>query len=317
MNIGFHSNQLGMRGTEVALYDYAYYNETILGNKSFIISDKNNNLDTLEKFCSRFEVFLYDDFIEVETFAQSKDIDVMYYIKAGDNDGKILKSCTNAVHTVFQVNQPHGDSYLYISEWLAEKMTGDSSKYVPHIVTLPETLADYRDFLGIPKTSIVYGRHGGYRQFDYPWVHKAVYTFAQQHPEVYFIFMNTEPFCEALPNIIHIEPTYDLEQKTAFINTCDVMIHGRSDGESFGLAIAEFLHQDKPVITCREGHDQNHRVMLGEDGIYYSSFTELLEVFKKYKRTNLNGYYKNLVSKYSPEEVMKRFNQKFINKNGA
>ena len=29
-NVAFHSNQLGIRGTEVALYDYALYNETIL-----------------------------------------------------------------------------------------------------------------------------------------------------------------------------------------------------------------------------------------------------------------------------------------------
>jgi len=312
MVIGFHSNQLGIRGTEVALYDYAHYNETVLGNKSFIVSDKNSNLDALEKFTSRFEVFLYDNFIEVESFVQSKDIQVMYYIKAGDADGKVLQSCTNAVHAVFQVNQPHGDSYLYISEWLAEKMTGDSNRYVPHIVTLPETAADYREFLGIPKTATVYGRHGGYQQFDYPWVHKAVYTFAQKHPEVYFVFMNTKPFCETLPNIIYIEPTYDLEQKTAFINTCDAMIHGRSDGESFGLAIAEFLHQDKPVITCREGYDQNHRVMLGKDGIYYSSFAELLEVFEKYKRTNPKGHYRHLVSEYTPERVMERFDQKFL-----
>ena len=39
-NIAFHSNQLGIRGTEEALYDYAHFNETILKNKSFIISDK-------------------------------------------------------------------------------------------------------------------------------------------------------------------------------------------------------------------------------------------------------------------------------------
>jgi len=116
---------------------------------------------------------------------------------------------------------------------------------------------------------------------------------------------------------MYLEPTYELEQKTAFINTCDVMLHGRSDGESFGLAIAEFLHQDKPVIACREGYDQNHRAMLGEAGIYYSSSSELQEVLEKYKRTSPNGYYSDLVRKYKPEEVMKRFNQKFINKNGA
>ena len=57
----FHSNQLGMRGTEVALYDYALYNEIILGNKSIIVSDSTKELSTLDKFKSKFEVLLYEE----------------------------------------------------------------------------------------------------------------------------------------------------------------------------------------------------------------------------------------------------------------
>ncbi len=30
MKIAFHSNQLGLRGTDVALYDYAFYNREVL-----------------------------------------------------------------------------------------------------------------------------------------------------------------------------------------------------------------------------------------------------------------------------------------------
>ena len=41
MKIAFHSNQLGLRGTEIALFDYAYYNRELLGNESIIISDIN------------------------------------------------------------------------------------------------------------------------------------------------------------------------------------------------------------------------------------------------------------------------------------
>jgi hypothetical protein len=39
MKILFHSNQLALRGTEVALYDYAHYNENFLGNESLIVSN--------------------------------------------------------------------------------------------------------------------------------------------------------------------------------------------------------------------------------------------------------------------------------------
>jgi hypothetical protein len=36
MKIAFQSNQLCERGTEIALYDYAYFNKTILNNESVI-----------------------------------------------------------------------------------------------------------------------------------------------------------------------------------------------------------------------------------------------------------------------------------------
>jgi hypothetical protein len=48
--IAFLSNKLTLRGTEVALYDYADYNEKILGNKSIIITrdyEKNKNEGTI------------------------------------------------------------------------------------------------------------------------------------------------------------------------------------------------------------------------------------------------------------------------------
>lgn len=40
MNIAFWDNCLCERGTTTSLYDYAYYNQTLLGNKSYIFYDK-------------------------------------------------------------------------------------------------------------------------------------------------------------------------------------------------------------------------------------------------------------------------------------
>lgn len=44
MKISFHSNQLGLRGTEVSLFNYARYNEEVLGNESIIITYEHTNL---------------------------------------------------------------------------------------------------------------------------------------------------------------------------------------------------------------------------------------------------------------------------------
>jgi hypothetical protein len=35
--VAFYSPHLGLRGTEITMYDFADYNERILGNKSIII----------------------------------------------------------------------------------------------------------------------------------------------------------------------------------------------------------------------------------------------------------------------------------------
>ena len=40
----FHTPSIGIRGGEVALYDYAHFNETILGNESVIIYNINKKI---------------------------------------------------------------------------------------------------------------------------------------------------------------------------------------------------------------------------------------------------------------------------------
>ena len=311
-NVVFHSNQLGIRGTEVALYDYAHYNEHVLGNKSYIISNANSNLETLKKFENRFEVFLYNKFEDCFAFADKKQITNAYFIKAGDNDGKLIPGVTNAVHAVFQNKDVHGDRYAYVSEWLANKMEMPG-QYVPHIVWLPEPTQDYREKLNIPKENIIIGRHGGFNDFDLPFVMSAIYNVAQKRSDLTFLFMNTREFCPSLPNIIHVNGTYNLQNKANFINTCDYMIHARQHGESFGLAIGEFLFNDKPVISWKNGLDGNHLVVLGDKGIWYDDYSSTFDILANITKSNATkNTYKQLVDSFMPEAVMKQFNKIFL-----
>ena len=67
--IGFLSNKLTLRGTEIAMYDYADYNEKILNNKSLIITRDFNlikhEFDVSEeayyKFNKRFNIEYYNN----------------------------------------------------------------------------------------------------------------------------------------------------------------------------------------------------------------------------------------------------------------
>jgi hypothetical protein len=304
MYIIFHSNQLGIRGTEIALYDMAHYNETILGNISYITAPKDSDMSAYEKFNTRFKsnIFLYDKFSDVERFCIDKQINFSYLIKAGHNDGKLISGVKNLVHVVFDGSQPHGDEYLAVSKWLGDQYQID---YMPHIVSLPESTEDYRSFLHIPKDAIVFGRHGGYDQFDVPYLSEAIYDAAKEGR--YFLLMNTARLKYDHPNIIYLDATTDLYTKAAFINTCDAMVHGRTEGETFGLAICEFLHQNKPIITNINCRDRHHIELLGDKGYYYNSTDGLYNILINLEKKDYQV--KSLVDQFKPEVVMEKFKQ--------
>ncbi|MBI9086563.1 MAG: hypothetical protein JEZ11_23400 [Desulfobacterales bacterium] len=312
LRIGFHANQLGFRGTDVALYDYAWFNRELLGNQSVIISDRNADLTGIERFQGAFDVLLYDDFSQVEPMVAERGLDAVYFLKSGVDDGKTVRTAKTLVHAAFQVCQPHGDVYAYVSGWLAGKMGGGRYPWVPHMVRLPETDHDFRGRLGIPETARVFGRHGGRDQFNIPFVGEVVRRVAEADPDIYFLFMNTDRFCDPLANIIHLNPTWDIDAKAGFINTCDAMLHARIQGETFGLAIAEFLLKDKPVIAWADGIDQNHLAMLGDRGRTYGNPTELFDCLTGFKRVEPKGWYQELVRDFTPEKVMQSFKAVFL-----
>lgn len=310
--VAFHSNELNVRGTNVAMYDYAVYNEDILGNKSYIISNTNSDLSALNKFKDRFEVFLYNKFEDSYSFANDKQIEYVYYVKAGDRDGREIPNTKSLIHAVFQHKDEHGHAYAYISEWLAFQMNMPGS-YIPYMVDMPSAKKNYRSKLNIPNNAIIVGRHGGYTEFDLPFVYNSIYNTLTSRNDIYFLFMNTRPFCSNHKNIIHIQGTYDMQHKSDFINTCDYMLHGRSMGESFGLAISEFLYHDKPVISWKNGNDKNHIEMLDNKGIWYNNEQDLTSLLLSLvKDSKPTGFYKSIVDKFSPKNVMDQFNKIFL-----
>ena len=117
--------------------------------------------------------------------------------------------------------------------------------------------------------------------------------------------MNTYPFYHH-PRIIYLNCNIDLEYKVKFINTCDVMIHARSDGETFGLSIAEFSIKNKPIITCPCG-DLEHIKILGTLALKYKTKEELIDIFKNIKTTISLRSDWNAYRLYSPEYVMNMF----------
>ncbi len=304
MKILFHSNQLSERGTETALYDMAHYSETILGAESWIAAPSKSDMSSFEKFKNRFEdrVIRYDIFHNVLNKCIEQQIENAYWIKGGEKDNKLLVGDNNIIHCVFNPTEPHGEHYLAVSKWLGEKY---NVPYMPHIVSLPDIKTDFREHLGIPKEAIVFGRHGGLDQFNYPYLENVIKEVLNQKHDVWFLLMNTKPFSFTHERLVFIDKIIGLEIKTAFINTCDAGLLGRTDGESFGLSMAEYLHQNKPVINNIGGRDRNHVIMMKDKGIFYDNDFELFAILINFVKKDYNV--KHLISEFTPELVMKQF----------
>lgn len=304
-NILFFDPNLNERGTSVATYDYALFNETILGNKSTIVSLKNGTLESFDKFNNRFNTKLVNNIQEIYQIP----CDYYYTLKYGFNDNNIHPEAKNLVHTVFPAFDPHGDVYAYVSKWLAESH-GNGYPYVPHMVNLPDIQDDYRTFFNIKDSNLVVGWYGG-DNFEIPFAREAVTKVAAARKDIVFLFMNQTPFCD-LTNVIFVNSTTDQEEKVAFINTCDVMIHARERGETFGLAIAEFSSKNKPVITYFSSPEKSHLEILGSKGLYYTDYNSLVAILENLTKKELQGKDWNCYQEYTPVRIMEKFNNVFL-----
>lgn len=323
MNVGFFVRHFTERGTEVAIYDYATYNEEILHHHSYIIcfterTQKQMNFPTerpsYDKFKARFTILEINHIHDMKELIEQYDLSFFYTLTHGGKDmysfenKQLWGKCKTIKHCVFDTSYPEGDFYISIGHGVNR-----NGKYpvIPHMVVLPDVEESFRETLHIPHESIVYGRHGGFNEFNISMVHEAIQQYLAMDSTCYFVFMNTHRFYQH-PRIIYLDKNVNVHEKVKFINTCDAMIHAREMGETFGLSVAEFSMKNKPIVTCSHG-DIEHLRILGEKAILYDSVDSLLHIFKNIKsilssRTDWNAY-----RSYSPEHVMKLFSSFVFN----
>jgi hypothetical protein len=410
--IAFFLDHFTFRGTNMAVYDYAKYNQEILLNISIIIYClKNKNEEELQGklLFKEFPLLKVNDSSSLEQILKQEAVDVLYTIGKDSGfvreENKISSSVSTNTNirikqSCFEINVAEKlrikcvrhcvlemgylpsslslpkslTKYIGVSKSVSEKVyseeyvfkknsvpkykekdttTSDLSNkplYLNHIVTLPEIESDYRDYLGIPKNAIVYGRHGGMDTFDIPFVKTAIEKIIQVRDDIYFLFAGEIPYMFLMDTtdknekkedkkliileskqIIFISPFYDKNRKRKFINTCDYMIHAGRMGESFGLSCLEFDYCGKKVLAYNnknesKDNDKNispilyntsHIEELTESGggIFYSGYIELINLFLNNKTSQPKGdrvmTIKRNNQKFTPNKIMKEF-AKFI-----
>lgn len=267
MRIGFYTGQLGLRGTDQFCWNLAHYSEQLLGHRSFILTPERpgNGRDvtpeSAARFRERFHVELVGTGAPLDAAADRLSLDAVYIAKWGRNDGITTARVPCIVHAIFACREPHGDLYLAISDHMA-RQAPVPPPVLPFIVALPAPTGRLRPALGIPPGAFVFARHGGWQQFDVPFVQQAVREVAAALPAVWFLFMHTAPFMPEAANVRFLPGSSDPQARADFVGAADAMVHGRSDGETFGLACAEFSLMNKPVVTTPLG-DQAHVDILG------------------------------------------------------
>ena len=316
--IGFDAGLMSLRGTHIAIFDYALQNQKILGNESIIFYDRRSEQvqpSVFQKFSQEFRLVPYDQFSDVKAMPEVGFIDAMYLIKSGELDTYSLPGVPNLMHAVFpqKIEEMHGDIYAYVSRWLSEECSNGKIPYVPHMIDLPIVGASLRTSLGISQDATVFGCYGGSDSFNLGFVKKTISEVINQNPKIFFLFMNIERFTDH-PQVIFLPGNPDPLFKSSFIKTCDAMIHARGIGESFGLACGEFSIHNKPVITYALSPQRNHIEVLGSKAILYKGPSDLKNILLNFDKTWHQQQEWDCYSRdFSPAAVMKKFDEVFLN----
>ena len=274
--------------------DYARGNQEVLGHQSFFLMPWREGAEEHPVTLRMKEIAplrFYRSPEEREGILREERTDFFYCIKNGFNDGAFSRKVPTGIHAIFRESEFHGDVYAYVSPWLSEVMAYGKAPWVPHMVSLSDENGDLRtedggrksvvgsrwSEVGIPKHATVFGRHGGDDSFDIPWVQQAVVEAAKKNLNIWFLFLNTREFRGAagLANIVFLPATADPVLKRKFLNTCDIMLHGRMRGETFGLSCLEFAMLGKPVLTYADSPERAHLEILGDSAVGYHNFKEL------------------------------------------
>jgi len=311
----FSSGHLNERGTDVALFKYAYYNQKILGNQSIILGINGTDQSARDKFAAEFEII---DIDEKDTEVAIAPADAFYVHCHGQYHSKVdnyprPKNGKTIIHTIMRANAPHGDIYATSSKWVANHYGPGVGNIpiVPYIVHLPSEDRDIKEQLNIPKDALVIGRYGGMDTFSIVFVAEAIAKTLANRKDIFFLFANTPIFIQH-PRAIFLDKIIDEKKKVMFINTCDAMLHARFEGETFGLAIAEFSIRNKPVLTWDGSIDREHIDILGDRGWYYTS-ENLEKILMELDKDWIDPMYDfNAYRDYSPKKVMKQFDEVFL-----
>ncbi len=313
MRVSFDGGRLNERGVAVALYDYAFHARALLGVEPVILHDASAGVDAdqASRFAASFALRAYDNAAERAAAIEEARIDVAYALKVRRPRYPSSPCGRTVVHEVFGFFDPHADAYAYVSPWMAQAATAGRYPAVPHIVDPPAPRGTLRAEFGVPANAVVIGRHGGPDQLDVPFVASALAAALDARPDLWVMLLNTNPLLRH-ERVVHVPRAPDRQRVADFVASCDAGLNARRGGEAFGLAIAEYLAQDKPVFVWEGGRDRHHLALVDNPAFRFRYATDLTRALVAFEPRPGAGRWRARVEGFTPEAVMDKFAEVFL-----
>ena len=322
-NLLFHTGLIDDRGSIAAASEYI----RSLNKEGHEIvwaydkTDSGNRINAIRYYGKHFNLEGYNNFFNFSVAAKKK-YDWSYFLKKGTNDGLSISNIPNNIHVVFNIYEPHGNKYAYISKWLADHSARQSNiliprgrskvpnpfikrLWVPFGVDMPLPNESLRSEWGISDEARICIRLGGETTFDIPWVQNVIIDLLENDLNFYFVGYNTNKFTNHKRALFY--PAINSKQeKSNALHSADIFLHARKQGESFGMAILEAMQVKIPIIAWRGGWDKNHTKILSKESLYKNEKDLRLKLRQglSAETVRVNGIESE---KYRPSETIKIF----------
>ena len=185
-------------------------------------------------------------------------------------------------------------SKFQLDTWL--RVGGDISKaeVIPLFAELPsiDTPGNLREELGIPENAFVFGMHQRPDDGIFSPVPLDAYSRVEKQDSVSVSFIllgGSSKYVDqakslGLKNFHRLEPTGDYIRIAKFLSTLNVYTHGRADGETFSLSIAEGMSFGLPIIS-HAAPAMGHVETIGNGGIIANTLEEYVSEMQKHMTT--------------------------------
>ena len=171
--------------------------------------------------------------------------------------------------------------------WMGRGGRFDKSLVVPVPVSAPVGDDNLRSQLNIPVEAVVAGFHQRVDDQLFSPVQLSAFQRIAALDRHFVILGGSQRYLDQarelrIPNVHFLEATADGRAISRFLNTLNVMAHGRRDGETFGAVLAEAMRHGVPCVSHRvaAGGNAQHET-IGPAGFVVDSVEEYSDALNR------------------------------------